>query len=215
MLFAISNLNKNIKESIKQINKTDVDYLHVDVMDGKFVPNKTYTVNDIKTMNDLSTKPLDVHLMVSNPLKYLEKIAFFNIAYVTFHLEAVKDPNHIINEIKATGLKVGISIKPNTDIDLLIPYLDQIDQILLMSVEPGEGGQEFLKGSTERLKKLKELTKNKFIIIAVDGGINNETIVYVKEADMAIIGSYVTNSSNYNEQINNLKRAIAGSNSTD
>jgi len=216
MKYSISTTStENFKDAIKLINKTDATYLHVDVMDGKFVENKQYTVADIKKFDELSTKPLDVHLMVDNPLKYIEKIAFFNIAYLTFHLEITKDIDTLIDEVKMTGIKVGLSIKPNTKVSELTPYLDKIDQVLLMSVEPGEGGQTFLEDTKTRLDELKELTKDKNILIAVDGGINNETITQVKDADMVIVGSYITNSSNYNEAINNLNESLASSNEED
>ena len=210
MKYTISTTSSdNPKASIKLINSTTADYLHVDVMDGKFVGNKQYSVTDINKFEALSNKPLDIHLMVNNPLKYLEKIAFLNIAYLTFHLEAVVDVEAVIDAIKATGIKVGLSIKPNTDLKQLIPYLDQIDLILLMSVEPGAGGQTFLPETVPRLSELKELTKNKNIIISIDGGINDETISLVKSADMVVIGSYLTNSNNYQATMNHLNDILA------
>ena len=216
MKYTISTTSSdNPKNAIKLINKTDANYLHVDVMDAKFVKNKQYGVSDIKKFDELSTKPLDIHLMVTNPLKYLEKIAFLNIAYLTFHLEAVKDVDQVINAIKMTGIRAGLSIKPNTDLKQLTPYLDKIDLILLMSVEPGEGGQPFLEETTNRLTELKKITKDKNVIISVDGGINAETIIEVKDADMVVIGSYLTNSDNYQEAINHLKDTLASSNTID
>jgi hypothetical protein len=142
--------------------------------------------------------------MVDNPLEYINELENLNVEYITFHIEIEKDIDEIITKIKELGYKVGISIKPNSDINTLTPYLDKIDLILVMSVEPGKGGQEFIPGTKRRLELLKELIKDKNILLEVDGGINNETIKKIKLADIAVVGSYIIKSSNYNTRINKL-----------
>lgn len=194
----------NEKETIKLIDQTDADYLHVDIMDGKFVEHKNYTFGEIKAFVKFTTKKLDVHLMCENPSKYIKDFALLNVEYLTFHLEAVKNPLLLIEEIHSFGIKCGISIKPSTSIEVLKPFLEKIEQVLIMSVEPGEGGQQFIIETADKINNLKALNLNNFII-NVDGGINNETICYVKNADMIVSGSYICLSDNYQAQINNLR----------
>lgn len=194
----------NEKETIKLIDKTDADYLHVDIMDGKFVEHKNYTFGEIEKFVQNTTKKLDVHLMCEKPSKYIKDYALLNTEFLTFHLEAVKNPDEIIDEIHLYGIKCGISIKPTTKAEILIPFLNKIEQVLIMSVEPGKGGQEFIMDIIQKINNLKELNYNKFII-SVDGGINEETIAYVQNADMVVSGSYVCLSDNYQTQINKLR----------
>lgn len=197
--------SKNRKESIIKLNNTNTDYLHIDVMDGKFVPNYQFEVDEINNLISLSEKKIDIHLMVENPEEYLEKINHSsNIEFITIHIEINKDIKNIINKIKNKGYKIGLSIKPNTDIALLKPYIDEIDLILVMSVEPGYGGQEFIPNTINRIKEIRNLKEN--IIIEVDGGIKDNNINLLKEnTDIAVVGSYIINQDNYNKAINILK----------
>ena len=143
--------------------------------------------------------------MHNNPLSYIEKIKDLkNIEYITIHLEIDKDIKYILNKIKDYGYKRGLSIKPNTNIDKIKPYLDDIDLILVMTVEPGYGGQPFLEDSPNRIKEIKRLIKDRDILLEVDGGINNKTLNLVKEADIAVVGSYITTSDDPISRINNL-----------
>ena len=190
--------------SIKKLNETNTDYIHIDTMDGIFVPNTQMNIDEIIKLEKISTKPLDIHLMVDNPEIYIKKLQNKNIEYITIHIEINKDINNLINKIKSFGYKVGISIKPNTNIESIIPYLDKIDLILIMSVEPGFGGQEFMPETLEKAKQLRNI--NKKIIIEMDGGIKDTNINQLKDIiDIAVVGSYITKKDDYNQAINNLK----------
>ena len=196
--------SKDRIDSIHKINNTNADYLHIDVMDGIFVPNKEMPINEIVEYEKHSNIPLDVHLMVENPIEYINNLGNKNIEYITIHIEINKDIDELIDKIKLLGYKVGISIKPNTNVDELIPYLNKIDLVLIMSVEPGFGGQQFMPHSLVKAQELRKLNQN--ITIEIDGGIKDTNINEVKKyVDIAVVGSYITNSSNYNEAINNLK----------
>jgi ribulose-phosphate 3-epimerase len=164
-------------------------------MDGKFVENKTWTFSEIKKITSYSHLPLDVHLMVENPQKYFEDYALLNTNNITFHYEAVKDINKIINLIKSYGLKVGIAISPDTDVDVLFPYLKDIDIALIMSVYPGASGQSFIENTINKIQKLKEeiLKQGVQTLIEVDGGINDETGKMCTDAgvDILVSASYI------------------------
>ncbi len=195
---------QNRSDSIIKLNQTNTDYIHIDIMDGNFVPNEQFKKEEIQSLLPLSTKPVDIHLMVSNPLEYIDILNYPNIFNVTIHLEITKDIKSILKTIKDKGYKCGIAIKPKTDIKKLIPYIKDIDLILIMSVEPGFSGQEFIPNTINRIKEIKELNPN--LIIEVDGGIKGTNINLIKNSiDIAVVGSYITNKSDYNEAINNLK----------
>ncbi len=200
---------KSIYDTKKTIEKLDVskaNFLHVDIMDGKFVENKNYSALEIFKLLNKANKPLDIHLMVKNPLKYLDDLALLNTEYFTFHFEAVTDILKTIKAIKDVGLKVGISIKPETKIEEIVEYLKYLDQVLVMSVNPGMGGQEFLPNSLDKIKTLKNLKElnNYNYQISVDGGVNLDNLELIKEAgtDIIVVGSFVTNYENFDQQIN-------------
>lgn len=205
MLVSTSILSSTIKaqDITKKIDNTKSDYIHLDIMDGKFTENKTWTFSEIKKIVSYSKLPLDVHLMVEKPEKYIEDYAMMNTAYLTFHYEAVKSVDKIIELIKNYGLRVGISICPETEVDVLFPYLQKLDQVLIMSVVPGKSGQSFIENSPEKIKRLKEeiINQNSKCIISVDGGINEETGLICKEAgcDMLVSASYI-----HKDMINNI-----------
>jgi len=191
-------------ECINKLNDTNTDYFHIDVMDGKFVPNFQLPSNEINELKKYTKKPLDIHLMTDNPEEYIDNIEKSNIEYITIHLEIEKDIDYLIKKIKSLGIKVGLSLKPKTNIDKIDNYINDIDMVLIMSVEPGFGGQQFIEDAFNRIIQIRN--KRKDIIIEVDGGINNSNISKIKEiADIAVVGSYITNSNDYNQAINNLK----------
>ena len=206
MKISTSILNvTNRVESVTKLNTTNTSYIHIDVMDGKFVSDTQFNnFNEINSINIVSKYPLDIHLMVENPIEYIHQLNSMNIEFITFHIEVEKDINKLINLIKEKGYKVGIAIKPNTDLNEIKPYLDKIDMILIMSVEPGKGGQPFIPTTTNRIKEVRKLIKGKNILIEVDGGINDETIIKVQDANIAVVGSYIINSDNYQHQIKKL-----------
>ena len=205
MKIATSILNaKDRKESIIKLNNTNTDYIHIDVMDNIFVPNYQLPIKEVNELISVTQKKFDIHLMVENPLTYIKELNSQNIDSITFHIEINKDINELIKIIKEKNIKVGLAIKPNTKINTLDNYLDKVDKILVMSVEPGFGGQKFIQNTPSRIKEIKN--KNNSILIEVDGGINNETIKDIKNvADIAVVGSYITNKEDYNEAINSLK----------
>lgn len=197
------------KKAISLLNNTNCDYIHIDVMDGSFVPNKQFTTEEINNLEIISKKKFDVHLMVDNPREYIENLDISNIEYIIVHSEIAKDINELLDLIKSYNIKCGLSIKPNTGISILTPYLNKLDLILVMSVEPGFSGQEFISNSLDKVSKLKQIIKNNNldIVMAIDGGINGSNASLVKKSgiDMVVSGSYVTNSLDYQDKINDLR----------
>lgn len=199
---------KKLIPTLKKLNVTDVDYIHVDFIDGRFVVGKKIPFRKLKKINKISSKRLDVHLMTNKLKKYIKRFAILNCEYITFHIEVGKNIEKYINMVHSYGIKCGLAINPDTDIEVLKPYLPMIDMILVMSVVPGYGGQEFIPETVEKIKKLKKyLVENELkVVVSIDGGINNETVKKVKQhVDMIVSGSYITNSNNYQEQIDNLR----------
>ena len=176
-------------------------------MDGKFVKNKTLSFSELKEIHRYTGKRLDVHLMVSKPIKFIHDYATLNTEYITIHVET-KNVLKSLETIDDYGIKKGLSIKPNTPLEELEPYLDKIDLILVMSVEPGKGGQTFIEGTVDRIKKLKKLLKDKKskALISVDGGINEDVAKKLKDVDVLISGSYVISGDNFQEQIDKLRK---------
>ena len=199
--------SKNPPIDIRKLNDTDVDYIHLDVMDGKFVKNKTMPFSEMKNIYKFTDKRLDVHLMVSNPSKYISSYASLNTEYITFHIEVEDNILENLKLIKSYGIKCGLAIKPNTEVKELIPYLPFLDLVLIMSVEPGMGGQEFIDDTTKKIEELRNLLNsyNFSVLISIDGGINNNTRDKCNLADILVSGSYIIASDNFQERINSLK----------
>ena len=198
----------NPPRDLKLLNETDCDYIHVDVMDGKFVKNKTMPFSEMKNIYKYTDKRLDVHLMCSNPKKLINKYALLNTEFISIHIEINEDINKLIKLIKSYSIKAGLAIKPSTNVREIIPYLPYIDSILVMSVEPGEGGQEFIEESKDKVSEIKRLFSEyniKDVLINIDGGVNSDTIDNCKECDIVTSGSYVISDNNFQEKIDSLR----------
>lgn len=199
---------ENYEEAIKKINNTKCDYIHLDILDKTFVDEESFLYEDFENIE--FNKKLDVHLMSSDLDKQIASFSKINPTYITIH-EEVKDTIKYINKIKNKGIKVGLAINPKTDIENVYPYLELVDLILIMSVEPGKSGQKFMPEIIGKLQELKEIQDRYNYVIEVDGGINNETIKYVKDyVDIVVSGSFITNSNNYEEKIKELKNNFIG-----
>ena len=198
---------KKIGKTLSDLNLTDVDYIHVDVMDGKYVKGKTMPFSELSTIGNYTRKRLDVHFMVSKPLKLIDLYATLNVFCLTFHLDILDDLDLIINRCKDYGIKVGLAINPSQDISLVYNYLDKIDLVLVMGVNPGLPGQKFIEDTPTKINTLrKEIEKRKLnTLISVDGGVNLENIEYLQNCDILVSGSTITNSNDYQEIITKLR----------
>lgn len=196
----------NLERDIKRVEDAGADWLHVDVMDGHFVPNITIGVPVVKSIKRVSKIPLDVHLMIENPEKYIEPFAKAGADILTFHYEAVKDVKKITECIKSFGIKAGMSIKPKTNPEEILQYLPFLDLILVMTVEPGFGGQSFMYDCAEKIPLIKKYASDN-LIIQVDGGINAETakICTGYGANSLVSGNYIYKSDNIYEALKSLK----------
>ena len=200
----------DLETTISKIDESSADYIHVDMMDGIFVENANFTVQDLKKMFKNTNKKLDVHMMVCSPNKYVKDFAKMpNVEYLTLHCESHRRPIDVINMIRHTPLKVGLAINPETKVSHIVPMLNHLDQVLVMSVKPGKGGQKFMEEILYKIETLKELREQNgyHYVINVDGGINEETAKLVKEAgaDMVVSGSYVCKSEDYNQRIESIR----------
>lgn len=196
----------NLEKEIKSIESSD--YLHLDVMDGHFVPNLSFGYPVLKDIKEITNVPLDTHLMVTDPINYINDFAKMGSEIITIHVEA-NDSYKTIVKIKEIGVKAGISLKPKTDMKELIPYLKLVDLVLVMTVEPGFGGQEFLDEQVEKVKYLSMLREKHGYnyLIEVDGGVNDKTIDKLRNTgvDIVVSGSYIMNQKDREKAINSLK----------
>ena len=205
---SILNSSDRISDTIK-LNNTSCDYLHIDVMDGKFVSDVQFSIDEIKDIISKSNKKIDIHLMVEDPILYIKELVNYNIDFITIHYEIDKDINDLINIIKENNIGVGLSVKPNTSVSCLLDYLDKIDLVLIMSVEPGYGGQSFIEGSLDKVKELKNIINDKDldVKIEIDGGVKDTNINNISDAgvDISVVGSFITKSNNFEESIKKIK----------
>ncbi|MCL2593569.1 MAG: ribulose-phosphate 3-epimerase [Defluviitaleaceae bacterium] len=201
-----SDLSRLADEVVK-MEKAGAHMIHLDVMDGHFVPNITFGAPIIKCLRDKSKIIFDTHLMISNPEQYVDDFINAGSDIITFHFEATQNALELINYIKSRGVKAAISVKPNTAVEQILPYLKKLDMVLIMTVEPGFGGQKFMADMCEKIRKIREISD---IDIQVDGGIDNTTIkeAYDAGANIFVSGSYLFNFDDYKEGINSLCKAI-------
>lgn len=197
----------NFEKSVGNVMK-ESDYIHLDVMDGEFVPNISIGPAFVKSIRKLTDKPFDTHLMIRHPNNYIKEFVEAGSQYITFHIEADCNAKEVIDIIHSYGIKAGISIKPKTSVKVIEELLPYLDMVLIMSVEPGFGGQKFMPVAIDKAKTLKEL-KDKYgynYLINIDGGINDKTLPLVKDyLDLAVSGSFVCNAEDQIKNLNILK----------
>jgi len=196
----------NLGQDIEKLEKAGADLIHIDVMDGLFVPNLTFGAPVISKIRHYTKLPFDVHLMIEYPENSIFQYIDAGANYITIHPETTVHLDRTIDLIKNTGIKVGIALLPTTSLDILEYVLEKIDLVLIMTVNPGFGGQKFMSNQLSKIQKVYNLVKNRNIIIAVDGGINQETARLCRQqgANLLISGNYIFNG-NYKENIDNLR----------
>ena len=212
-LIAPSLLSSNFSrlgEEVKALERAGADWIHFDIMDSHFVPQLTFGPAIVQSLRPLSSLPFDVHLMVERVESILPAFAKAGAHCISFHLEAVKEPQKLLQKIKNLNIKAGLSLKPKTPIEKVFPFLEFLDLVLIMTVEPGQSGQLFLKEQAEKteiLKKKISVLKNP-PLIEVDGGINPETRKLVPQADILVSGNYIFQAEDYSSAISRLKSPL-------
>lgn len=196
----------NLERDIKLVEEAGADWLHIDVMDGHFVPNITIGVPVVKSIKKVSSVPLDVHLMIESPQNFVKEFIEAGANIITFHYEAVQDVSSVIRLIKSFGVKAGLSIKPKTRVNEILPFLKELDLILVMTVEPGFGGQSFMHDCAQKIAEIKQ-NASENLIIQVDGGINNVTghICTSLGANSLVAGNYIYGHKDINQAIKSLR----------
>ena len=202
----------NLQRDIEMVNQSEADWIHIDIMDGVFVPNISYGMPVLKAISKYAKKPLDVHLMIVDPDRYIKTFAELGSNILTVHCEACTHLHRTLQAIKAEGMKAGVALNPHTNINVLEDTINDIDLALLMSVNPGFGGQSFIEHTYNKVEKLRNLiAENKAsTLIEIDGGVTNINAKQLIDAgaDVLVAGSYVFRSSNQLETIKNLKLLV-------
>lgn len=198
----------NLEKEIRDVSAAGADWIHVDVMDGHFVPNLTIGMPVVKAIKKVSPIPLDVHLMIETPEKYVDEFVNAGADWLTIHVEATKDVAGVLARIRSLGAKAGLTLRPGTPLSAIEPYLGSCDLILVMTVEPGFGGQSFMHDQIVKADRLKDLREEKgyTYLIEVDGGISDETVRHCGSVDVLVAGSYVFKN-DYRDAIQVLKNS--------
>lgn len=183
----------NLETELKAITTAGADWVHVDVMDGLFVPNITIGIPVVESLKKVTSLPLDVHLMIEKPERYIEAFIKAGSDYLTIHVEACENPLEALRKIRALGAKAGITLRPGTPLEQIRPFLEEVDLVLVMTVEPGFGGQSFMADQVVKMAQLKTWRQenNWNYLIEVDGGVNEKTVAQCKDADVLVAGSYI------------------------
>ncbi|WP_297206082.1 ribulose-phosphate 3-epimerase [uncultured Brachyspira sp.] len=197
----------NLENTIKELEEAGSDYLHLDIMDGVFVPQITFGAKIVSDIKKISKIPLDAHLMIVNPEKHIDDFAKAGCDIISVHFEGNIHIHRILHQIKSHNIKAGIVLNPHTRADVIEPIIDDIDYVLVMSVNPGFGGQKFIESSIQKIKEIRKLIDNRNIILAVDGGVNFNTCDKVIEAgaNFLVAGSAIIDSDNKKDTINKLR----------
>ena len=199
----------NLSKECEDIDESNADWFHLDVMDGVFVPNISFGMPIVKSIRQMTKKPLDVHLMITKPERYIDKFIELGSNILTVHVEATNKLNKIIDKTHQSNIKSGIAINPDTPISKIEDYINDVDLICLMGVHAGFGGQKFIEKTYSRLEKLKNLisSRNSSAIIEIDGGVNETNFEMLKSlgADVLVAGSFIFKSTDYNKAIDLLK----------
>ena len=199
----------NLSRDCEIINRSNADWFHLDVMDGLFVPNISFGMPIVSLIRKMTKKPLDVHLMITKPERYIDKFIDIGSDILTVHIEATSEMENILDRIKDSSIKSGIAINPDTPINKLIQYIDKVDLICLMGVHPGFGGQKFIHKTFERLVDLKNLieTKNSSALIEIDGGVDSTNNKKLKSlgADVLVAGNYIFKSADIDNAVDSLR----------
>jgi len=199
----------NLSKECEDIDESNADWFHLDVMDGVFVPNISFGMPIVKSIRKMTKKPLDVHLMITKPERYIDKFIELGSNILTVHVEATNKLNKIIDKTHQSNIKSGIAINPDTPISKIEDYINDVDLICLMGVHAGFGGQKFIEKTYRRLEKLKNLisSRNSSAIIEIDGGVNETNFEMLKSlgADVLVAGSFIFKSTDYNKAIDLLK----------